>query len=297
MRRPILALGLFAFIASVTVLALPSKAQLSGAIFTTNSTGSEVNGNIYSDKTQVYLNGGPGLGAPAGAASLPDGVYVFMVTDPPGKTLLSTDIAACRRFQISGGLMIAIVTTDPTCPAPHVTGTDSDEGGINVQLMPYLDTPNNGGEYKAWATPVGDYQCDLSVVDCNMATHGFIPSDSKTDNFKVKVPSIVEIDTKFWIGGTSTLLNGMGITWTDTTGVSNRKWSYTNLAIQLDHQAHVEEPEAGTHYIQLYNQPGCNVAGVFIQGELLKNQGPQTIAVKIRPNESNFSFLIGVACQ
>ncbi|MDB4961148.1 MAG: hypothetical protein JWP01_1147 [Myxococcales bacterium] len=28
-------------------------------------------------------------------------------------------------------------------------------GAITVQLFPYLDTPNNGGEYKVWMTPVG----------------------------------------------------------------------------------------------------------------------------------------------
>ena len=37
---------------------------LSGAIFTTLPDGSEVNFNIYSDKTLVYLDGGPPVGAP-----------------------------------------------------------------------------------------------------------------------------------------------------------------------------------------------------------------------------------------
>src|SRR5437899_3139516 len=72
-----------------------SAAQISGAIFTTLSDGSEVNANIYSSKLEVYLDGGPGPGAPAQAASLPDGTYVFQVTDPSGKTLLSTDPAGC----------------------------------------------------------------------------------------------------------------------------------------------------------------------------------------------------------
>ena len=35
----------------------------------------------------------------------------------------------------------------------HVTGIDGEDGGITVQLFPYDDTPNNGGEYKVWVTP------------------------------------------------------------------------------------------------------------------------------------------------
>jgi hypothetical protein len=94
------------------VVVLPAHAnQVSGAIFTTVSDGSEVNFNIYAAKTDVYLDGGPGPGAPQGAAGLPDGTYVFMVTDPSGKTLLSTDIAACRRVQVSGGIFGALVTS------------------------------------------------------------------------------------------------------------------------------------------------------------------------------------------
>src|SRR5215204_7613864 len=70
----------------------------SGAIFTTVADGSEVNFNIYPSKEAVYLDGGPGPGAPQTAAGLDDGRYVFQVTDPSGKRLLSTDAARCRQF-------------------------------------------------------------------------------------------------------------------------------------------------------------------------------------------------------
>src|SRR6478752_6470209 len=79
-----------------------SANPIAGAIFTTLSNGSEVNFNIYAAKTDVYLNGGPGLGAPLGAAGLPDNTYVFQVTDPSGKTLLSTDAASCRQVSVVG---------------------------------------------------------------------------------------------------------------------------------------------------------------------------------------------------
>src|SRR5207244_12020075 len=54
---------------------------LPGAIFTTDSTCTGVNVNIFGSKDAVYLNGGP---SHIGAASLPDGSYYVRVTDPSG---------------------------------------------------------------------------------------------------------------------------------------------------------------------------------------------------------------------
>ncbi|GAC1469124.1 MAG: hypothetical protein PVSMB7_18010 [Chloroflexota bacterium] len=120
--------------------------QISGAIFTTNVNDTQVNGNIYMDKTQVYLNGGPGKNAPVGAAGLPAGVYVFQVTDPSGKSLLSTDAAGCRQFTVNAAGYMTDVNPSLAFGCAHSTGVDSVTGGITVQLMPYNDTPNNGGE-------------------------------------------------------------------------------------------------------------------------------------------------------
>src|SRR5215467_12622113 len=131
-----------------------SAAAPSGAIFTTVADGSEVNFNIYPSKDAVYLDGGPGPGAPQTAAGLDDGTYVFQVTDPSGKTLLSTDPAGCRRFTVSGGLITGVVAAGG---CEHKTGVDIDHGATTVQLIPYLDTPNNGGVYKVWATTVDNY--------------------------------------------------------------------------------------------------------------------------------------------
>jgi hypothetical protein len=148
--------------------------QLSGAIFTTLVDGTEVNFNIYPNKEAVYLDGGPGVGAPQGAAGLPDGTYVFEVTDPSGKVLLSTDPARCRQFTVAGGIITGVVATG----CQHATGVDVDHGATTVQLMPYLDTPNNGGEYKVLVTRVEDFLAGcaalgvndaLNVVDCGYA--------------------------------------------------------------------------------------------------------------------------------
>jgi cysteine-rich repeat protein len=67
----------------------------------------------------------------------------------------------------------------------HLTGTDADHDAVTVQLMPYADTPNNGGEYKMWLTPVDEY--DTSARSANF---GFIESESKTDNYKVRTPEV-----------------------------------------------------------------------------------------------------------
>jgi len=150
---------------------------LSGAIFTTTVDGSFVNANIYDAKEDVYLDGGPGPNAPASAAGLPAGYYYFQVTDPSGHTLLSSDPLSCRIFHVGSSGLIDSVGGGGCA---HATGIDQDHGAITVQLMPYDDTPNPGGEYKVWVTPVD------KIGDLDSPTHGFVHRYSKTDNFKVQ---------------------------------------------------------------------------------------------------------------
>lgn len=64
-----------------------STNQFFGAIFTSKGDGTSVDQNIYDDKCDVYLNGGP---QNANSQGLPDGTYYFQVTDPSGATLLSS---------------------------------------------------------------------------------------------------------------------------------------------------------------------------------------------------------------
>ncbi len=285
---------------------------VSGAIFTTLDDGTRVNMNIYSSKNDVYLDGGPGPGAPQGAAGLPDGTYVFQVTDPSGKNLLSTDAAACRQFTVSAGIITGVA---PSGACAHVTGTDIDHGATTVQLMPYNDTTNPGGEYKVWATPVGQYACDLAVVDCGVvkgpdgAMHGFVPSESKTDNFKVKESIVVEIDTEFF-DNAGNPIDGLMVTWTDTLGAHNNKWSEYDPQLLAYNQAHVEDVEIGTHQITIANQaatsttPACNITEIDTQfpGQPTVQvlSGPGTVSVKIPNNAYNNktdqSYFINVYC-
>src|SRR5436309_4674219 len=98
------------FAAAVLVVVAPLAVAHppSGAIFTTVADGSEVNFNHYPSKPDVYLDGGPGPGAPQTAAGLDDGTYVFQVTDPSGKNLLSTDPAQCRQFTVANGVITSV---------------------------------------------------------------------------------------------------------------------------------------------------------------------------------------------
>lgn len=280
-------LGLAAVLA-----APPAFANVAGAIYTTLSDGSEVNFNIYASKDDVYLNGGPGKGAGSNAPGLvPDGVYIFMVTSPDGE-LLSTDNAECRQVQVTGGLVVGAAG-----PCPHVNGNLQAGGAVAVQLMPYNDTPNPGGEYKAWLTPRDKYVCPLDAVSCAEGRHGFINSESKTDNFKVNAVAD-EIDTRFW-DSHNNILDNRAITWRDTFGASNTKWSYYDPARVIMHEAHVEAPEIGTHYISIANQPGCTVGDVYLAGTKTRKTGPQTVPVRITKgmkSKGTFTVFIDVIC-
>jgi len=203
-----------------------TAAPLKGAIFTTTDDGSIVNENVhYEAKIDVYLDGGPGPNAPQGAAGLPDGDYVFQVTDPSGKVLLSQDAAKWRVVRVADGVIVSLrdwlggtsfadhplFTSDAghkegKVLGMHDTNYDVDHPpAIVVQLMPFLDTPNPGGVYKAWMTPVSTYLSKGGNLNANPAVNnnqikvrgqvigykpdpGFGPprDQVKTDNFKVK---------------------------------------------------------------------------------------------------------------
>lgn len=183
-----------------------AQAQLPGALFTTLPDGGTVDQNIYLAKEDVYLNGGPHT---ANGSLMLDGVYIFQITDPSGKTLLSTTNAADRAVRIDGGRFAGrsdlngnFLGGPPALypgvsPHPNALAFNAN-GGLGCQAFPFDDTPNNGGEYKAWlalysledpdnpGTFVG--AGDYATIDQNDPTvlH-FSLRWCKTDNFKVKV--------------------------------------------------------------------------------------------------------------
>ncbi len=302
---------LFGSLIAATVTSSALAHAPSGAIFTTVVDGSEVNYNIYPSKDAVYLDGGPGPGAPQGAAGLDDDTYVFQVTDPSGRTLLSTDLAKCRQFVVKAGVIAGVV---PSGGCQHVTGSDIDHNATTVQLMPYADTPNNGGVYKAWVVRVDDFLegCaamgvgnGLNVVDCGQSPgnfHGFIPRHTKTDNFKVGQTNNLEIDARFIDEATGATLVGRSVKWTDTLGAGNTKHSYNDPDWWTrDDFAHVEALEEGVHQITVANQAGCTVRRMLCDtgscGVKAKTiNGPGTFDVPVKQNDRMWTKYIYVYC-
>lgn len=158
-----------------------TASAVSGAVFTTDENGTLVNGNIYDDCCDVYLNGGPPPNAPCDSAGLPDGEYYFQVTDPSGSVLLSNDDIEQRRFRVENGLIVEYLGTPGTCM--HEIGAGKCAAlvpaNISIQLMPFDPTPNPGGVHKMHVTPVDEYDPDNP-----QSNFGFVPSQTKTDNFK-----------------------------------------------------------------------------------------------------------------
>lgn len=102
---------------------------LSGSIKTTDSTGNVVNGNIYQNKSDVYVNGD----------QFPDSVtkVYIKVTDPSG----ATDLSDVKEVAVVNGSF-----------GP-------------VQLPVFEDSPNNGGEYKVWISVVQDFAQKCTKFD------------------------------------------------------------------------------------------------------------------------------------
>ena len=135
-------------------------APVTGAIFTTDSTCSGVNFNVqYESKEDVYLNGGPRH--PGAAGLSPEGAYYVQVTSPEG-TLLGTSLGSSNETPIvvTGGEFDSCYQLW----AILIKASNGEPG--------YDDTDNNGGEYKVWVS----------------TDSTFVNSDTKTDNFKVRLP-------------------------------------------------------------------------------------------------------------
>jgi hypothetical protein len=150
--------ALFSVVALLLSVAPASAAPVSGAVFTTDSTCSGVDLNIYENKEDVYLDGGP---KKSGSAGLPEGLYYVKVTEPDG-TLLGTTVGSLNETPVevdSAGDFVACYQLW----AILIRASNSETG--------YDDTTNSGGEYKVWVSVASDFPND----------------EDKTDNFKVIV--------------------------------------------------------------------------------------------------------------
>lgn len=134
-------------------------AQLSGAIWTCDQDGNQVNGNIYDARADVYLNGGP----QNNSAGLDPGDYYVQVTTPDGDVLGKSEpkVVTVGDNGIFGPINLFNFL--------YTTSSDFTERGYDF-------TTNQGGEYKVWVSQ-----------DPN-----FPNNKSKTDNFKVKESPLPE---------------------------------------------------------------------------------------------------------
>jgi hypothetical protein len=152
-----------------------AAAQGTSAVYTTDKTGTVVDGNIYEVSGDVYISGGP---QNTKASGPPNGTYYFQVTDPSGKTLLSSDPAACRQLTVAGGRVVG--SAGPACKHPNGSFNPAN-GATPVKLAPFSSTPNAGREYKVWMVLTS--KATISASDPKVLV--FKVSDALTDNFKV----------------------------------------------------------------------------------------------------------------
>jgi hypothetical protein len=148
-------LVLLAFVALVMTGATASAAGgPTGAIFTTTPDGSIVNENVrYGSKLEVYLDGGPGQNAPASAAGLDAGYYVFQITDPSGGALLSEDPTRCRVVPVSGdGIIVELIA--PTAIPGHTATTDNWKDNGTSSACHTQDDPGARSQVSAMASSV-----------------------------------------------------------------------------------------------------------------------------------------------
>lgn len=166
--------------------------KFTGSIQTTNFRGDSVNQNHFTLKETVYLNGGP---QNTNGPTVPPGTYYFQVTDPSGRTLLSTDNAVCRQVVVGSSGKIESVPGNSQCE--HQLGSNEYPGDPRpndrpVQLAPFSDTPNNGGGYKVWLIAKSSAEvagCDTTIDTNNPQIIIFKSGCAKTDNFKVDFQS------------------------------------------------------------------------------------------------------------
>ena len=126
-----------------------------------------------------------------------------------------------------------------------------------------------------------------------------MPRFSKTDNFKVRAKSIVEIDTRFARDDTPGWLLGMAATWIDTNGASNIKYSEYNPAVLAFYEAHVEAAEQGSHKIIVSDQPGCTVIDARAGGKTyVAVNGSVTVPVSVKSHSAgDATYFVDVHCH
>jgi len=143
----------------------------------------------------------------------------------------------------------------------------NDPGGVTIALAnsscpaDFLASPNNGGAYKVWVTPVTSFVGDPTKVDNSCGTgcfHGFVPSATKTDNFKINFAAGTFCLTVKKVDDTSMPVAGWPFSVIDTVGVTNGYFTDQNGIFSLCGQV----PGAYT----VSEDPGSIIIGLTVNG-------------------------------
>ena len=143
-----------------------ATAGVSGSITTTSTPGSgcvQVNGNIYQNKTDVFLSSG------SNGAGMTNGSYYVQVTEPGG-TLLGTSVNSANPTPF-------VVVNGHAAQCYQLWSLVFK--GSNSAVQGYDTTANAGFEYKV----------TVSLGDPSFG------SNTKSDNFKVKISCDVSVET------------------------------------------------------------------------------------------------------
>ena len=143
-----------------------SFVELAGAVSVSLWDGSAPDGGLFVNRCDVYLT----TGRTEVSRPLPDGDYVFQVTDVSGRALLSTDELRLRQVRIADGVLRGV-----SGEGRHGMGGDGLGGTTTVQLCPFDESPDASGTYQLWLTPIEDFQGDLEAVGSEAGDfHGFL---------------------------------------------------------------------------------------------------------------------------
>jgi hypothetical protein len=160
---------------ATSVAVAASATAGAGAVEVVDASGAPVAGNVFTSRDQVFFTGGA-FDAACSIGALPDGTYVYQVTDASGATLLS---GSPRTFTASGGV---IVSAD----GASSPGSPTSCGSLVVSLAPFDRAPKGIGNYRLWVTPSGELQTSSCGAGCFF---GFLPTFSTTETFAVKEDS------------------------------------------------------------------------------------------------------------
>ena len=146
-----------------------------------NGTSTSVNCNIYSNKNGVWLNSGPA------AATLGTGRYFFVVLVPSTQATPNDSTSNTKNLSFQAGdpwtnREFTVTNGTVTYPGTHARDTTN----TRIQLMPYANTTNTGGEYVLDLCRVPN----PLLIRTGTGAPGASSSACKKDNFKVATPTL-----------------------------------------------------------------------------------------------------------